>query len=323
MTLADIEQDLYDRFGYQSTPPTEISRRMLRFINESHRELLGKKWASSFRRALLTFSTVANSPFAVLPHAVSRILVIADRTNSWPLREVTLDDLRYEDPALTATSAFPDRYVILNYAAAVAKDPSNPSELFVASSDAADTTQTVYIEGITSGGYLRSTTVTLTGTTAVSINAAITDWIAVTKFYLSAVAAGYITLLEDSGAGTEMARITIGRTYSRYTRLHMYPTPSAASTYYADVDRAVPDLANAMDEPLIHEDWHWLLVCGAARKEYRKRENEPATQGETTRWNEGLRDMQTFLSQRSGVATGQQRGAPRHSQLGPMFRAGT
>lgn len=322
MTLAEMEQDLYDRFGYQASPPTEIVRRIRRFINEAHREAIGKKWASSFRRALLTFSSVANSPFAVIPQAATRIITIADRTNNIELTETSLADLRYTDPGLTALAGYPNQYVTLNYSAAVAKDPANASSVFIISDNAGDV-QTAYIEGIRTGGYPQSKSVVLTGVTAVNVSAAVSDWIAITRFWLSSAAVGTVELHEDSGAGTELAHINQGRTMARYTRLHLYPVPTAAVVLYADVDRQVLDMSVATDEPLIHEDWHYLVVAGASAKEFFKREKLAESDREYSRFTTGMREMQTFLSQRSGSATGPNRQPARFSQLGPNFSPGS
>lgn len=321
MTLAEIEQDIYDRHGYQASPPTEIVRRIRRFVNESHKELLGKKWASSFRRTILTFSSVADSPFAVIPQAASRIRTISDRVNNYPLTEVSLEDIRYDDAGLMS-SGNPNSFVILNYSATTGRDPSAAAELFLISDEAGDV-QTAYIEGIRTGGYPQSKTVVLTGVAAVSISAAVTDWIAITKFYLSTAAIGTVTLHQTSGVGTELSRINPGRTYARFTRLHLFPTPSSVQTFYADVDRQVLDMSIATDEPLIHEDWHWLLVAGACSKEYGKREREAEASRERSRFDTGLRDMQVFLSQRASPADGPNRSYPNHSQLGPQFRTGS
>ena len=86
----------------------------------------------------------------------------------------------------------------------------------------------------------------------------LTDHIEVTKFYLSAVAAGFVTLFDAAVAGNELARIEIGKAYSRYVGIQLFPTPSAAVTYYVDYTRVIPDMVNPADEPLLPEDFHEL-----------------------------------------------------------------
>jgi hypothetical protein len=53
----------------------------------------------------------------------------------------------------------------------------------------------------------------------------------------------------------------------------LYPTPSAAVTYYVDYQRHIEDMSNANDEPLVPEDFHDLLVTGAERLEWRKKDD--------------------------------------------------
>jgi hypothetical protein len=152
----------------------------------------------------------------------------------------------------------------------VATQPSDASSIFVKSTSAADTTQTAYIEVVITGGYRRTASVTLTGTTAVNLSSAISTGEVIEDFYLSAVAAGTVTLHEDSGAGTELARITIGALRPRYYGFYLWPTPSAAVTYYVDYRREILDLVNNTDEPPIPTDYHPLLVTYARMREYEK-----------------------------------------------------
>lgn len=318
MILSEIRADLYERLGYSSAPNADVITRIDRYINEAHREALTKKGCSRLRHAVMTFSSVANSPFAVLPQAVSRIITIQDRTARKLLYEIPIQQIRYMDPSLASIVSYPDYYAILNMQAGVALDPSDASDVLVDSTSASDTS-TAYLEGVTTGGYPRTASITMTGTTAVSFG--VTDWIQLNRFYLAAPAVGVVTLHEDASGGTELARISIGRQSSVYTRIHFYPTPSSAVTYYADVDRLIQPLSNAGDEPLLPDDFHWLLVCGALRKEYTRRENQVFAVAETARWRDGVSDLQVYARQMSGVATHNR--PHRFSQLGPYYPAGS
>jgi hypothetical protein len=317
MTLSEMQTELYDTLNYGSSPPAEVVRRLLNFMNQSQREIVGMRGLGRLRRTILTCASVANSPFLILPQAAVRIAGIQDRTTQKSLKEVMLMDIRFADPGLTRVTSSPDAYAILGFSEGVAVQPSAAATIYVKSSNAADT-QVAYIEVITTGGYYRTVNVTLTGTTAVSFSP--TDVIQIRKFYLASATTGYVTLHEGSGSGTELSRIPVARQSARYTRVHLYGTPSAAVTYYVDVELHIESLANAGDEPYLPEDWHWLLPCGARMKEYLKREKMGEYNIEASRWKKGISDLKAFV--RSRTDDGRQN-VSEFSMLGPYYPAGS
>lgn len=272
MTFLEILQDSYRRLGFSASPATDVQTRFKAFANEAHRSILSDPDLTRLRDGSTTFASVADQFEYGLTPAAIRIASITERTNDRELVEMALSELRSLDPALTATGD-PYAYIRLGLSG-VALQPSAAAELFVKSTAAGDTTQTAYVEGFTTGGYPRSASVTLTGATAVTLSASITTWERVTKFYLSAVGAGVVTLHQDSGAGTELARLGIGQTLARYLGIQLYPTPSQAITYYVDGQVAVTDLVNDTDEPLLPEDFHDLIGLGIRVKEYEKTDDK-------------------------------------------------
>lgn len=330
MNLATLQSRLYDRLNLPATPSSDVVSRLLGYLNLTNRSLMAKKQMSRFRRMPgLSFSAIANSPFATLPQACSRIFAIQDRTNQKNLDEMELSDLRNLDPGLNRSSSFPDAFVILNFAAAVARQPSVADNLFVLSTAAGDgATKTVYIEGLTAGGYYRTASVALNGVTAVNINAAITDWIEVQKFSLaltgggSTTATGVITLLQTSGLGQELARIPIGRSYPRYTQIQLYPYPTTAVPYFADVELHVEDMAQAGDESFIPSDYHGLLIDGALALEYERREKTILYSQARARYREMLADLYQFTA-RQALMSPNTSYPYRWSQLGPYFPPGS
>jgi hypothetical protein len=167
--------------------------------------------------------------------------------------------------------------------------------------------------------------VALNGTTAATF--IVTDWVTVTKFYLGlsaggvTTATGNVTLHQTSGAGTELARITPGRAYARYARVHLFPTPTVAVTYHADVLLHIEDMTQKGDEPYLPEDFQWLLISGACLKEYQKREKPQQYQLELAAWKRGISDLKGFVQAGTGIAT--HRGPRRFSQLGPYYPVGS
>lgn len=320
MRLTDIQADTYRRLGFNVTPPAGEIARILAYINETQREILRHKHFRRFRRRLITAASVASSPFMALPQAAVRIFGISDRTNDYLLEEKPLLWIRSTDPALRATAANPWAYAIYDLASPVARQPADASQLFALSTSAADTGQTAYLESIRTGGTFDVDSKVLNG--AVGIGFTRTDTISVGKFYLSAVGVGTITLVEDSAIGTVLATIPIGRTFARYSLLHLYPTPSASSTYYVDIEVHVEDMANANDEPILPEEFHHLLGLGARAKEYEKREKLTLVRQLQDEMRNEVSKLKTWVNQQSGLqspGTGQRR----YSQLGPWYPDGT
>lgn len=297
MTLSSILADLYRRLGYASSPAAEVTTRLTAFMNEAVAELYaapGMGEALSRHDPSLTFVTVASTPTYALPPGVSRVDAVRETTNDRRLVMRTHDWYRSALPDPSAISGTPEAWIPLGFGA-VALQPSAAAEIFVKSTSAADTTQTAYIEGIRTGGYPSSLSKVLTGTTAVTFSAALADFISITKFYISAVGAGTITLHQTSGAGTELARIPIGETFSRYQTIALYPTPASAITYTVDGERDLPDMANATDEPPFPRRFHRLLVDYALWKEWEKKDDTRANDA-ARRYAKGVSDLRYFVT---------------------------
>lgn len=264
MTLLELEQDAYDRLGQSQTPPTAISRRIERFINDWHRRVVSAAGMDSLRRILVSQASVANTSSYGL--VMQSIRWVTERSNDRRLLKKTLGWYREQYPDPPNSTGTPFAWVPLGRSR-IHTLPANASELFVKSTSASDT-GTAYVEVIRSTGYRRSLSVTMTGVTAVSLGAAITDVIDIVNFYLSAAAVGTVTLHEDSGTGTELSRIPIGGRFARFLRYALAPTPSSAITYLVDGIADLVDMANDTDEPLIPIDFHDILVNGALVNEY-------------------------------------------------------
>lgn len=327
MNLAQMQADCYRRMRYQSSPETDIVTRITAYLNETQREILGMKGCDLLRRETITFDCVANTPFCALPQPVNEIVTIQDRANQRILDEVSLQDIRAQDPGLTTTGTFPYEYAVIDYSAAVAQDPSTAASLWVKSDSASDgASKTVYIEGLVTGGYYQTASVALNGTTAAQLGTLAT-WIAVTKFYIALTAGGQTTsvgnikLLQASGSGTELSRIPPNDDYARYTRIHLWPTPTQVNTYYADVELHVEDMATAGDEPYLPEEFHWLLVSGSLVKEYDFKQMTAQHDRQLARYTNGIANMILKLANRGGVADQSRRRA--YSQLGGYFPAGS
>lgn len=265
MQFSEVLADIYSRTNKPSSPDSDTATRIKRFVNQRHRTLLSTPGIDQFRDSSTTFSSVADTARVALPQAVTRIKAIYETTNNRRLGEMSLNELRSVDPQ--QDSGTPIAYVPRGYEA-VAVQPSDASAIYVKSSSASDT-GTAYIQGIRTGGILGSSSVTMTGATAAQIGS-FSDWVEITKFYVSTAAVGSITLHEDSGSGTELAQITIGRLRPYYFVVLLWPTPSSVISYSLDYTREIVDLVQDTDEPYLPTDFHDLLSIGGRMDEYEK-----------------------------------------------------
>lgn len=292
MNLSGILSDLYRRLDYTSSPPTAVTTRLTSFVNTTHRQILTTPGLDVLRDDTLTFASVANQVRYGLPPAINRIESITDRTTNLRLRQLALSDVRSMDPGLVQTGVS-DAYVNHGFQQ-VQTQPTAATGLWAVSSSAGDTTQSVKVETVRTGGYEFAGAVIITGLTRVQVGT-FTDHLEVIKFYLSAAAVGTISLFDAAAAGNELARIAIGGTYARYLAIQLYPTPSGAITYYVDYVRDVPEMSNPTDEPLLPLDFHFLLVEGALLKEWTKLDD--TRRSETlTDYNKGLGALKYYVT---------------------------
>lgn len=319
MTRAQLVTALCRRLNKSETPDTATGNRLKEFLNETHRELLSHPGLQRLRDDTLTFASVANQATYALPWA-AKVNRVFETTNDRLLEPMSLAQYRAIDPDPSSTTGTSDHWVWLGYQP-VAKQPSDASSLFIDSTSASDT-GTCYLEGETTGGYPRATSVTMTGVTAVNVASSISDWVRVTKLYLSTAAVGTVTLHEDASGGTELARIAPGQTAQKYYALVLYPTPSGAITYTADVTRGVTDFAQDTDEPLLPHDFHDLLVIGAMAREYEKTDDSRLSVA-MARYQDRRRDLLFWLAETASGTNTLSTSGERRSRLGPYFPSGS
>lgn len=313
MTLSEIEADCYRRLGKNTTADASTQARIRAFINQRQRRILSDIGVERLRDDVFTFVSVASQQRYALPQGVARINRIWETTNDRVLRLLSLSEVR-EDPRAALITGTPDYFVPLGYTA-VAAQPSDASQLWAKSTAAGDT-QNLTIEGVLSTGERRTVTQALTGVTALQIGTLAT-WVTIERVYVATAAVGTITLLEDSGSGTELARITLGATAPRYYSILLYPTPSAAITYYVDAAFEIADMSVAGDVPYLPPDFHYLLSVGARLDEYEKTDDDRRTIAERE-WTEGITKLKWYLHGLPAMSGPQ----PRRSNLGAYFPAG-
>lgn len=320
MNLLTIETRLARRRGADTTLVTATKARYADAINEAHRALLRMPGMESLRYGLITFATVASTQQYALPtQGIARVNTIRDTVNRRKLEYKTLPWYREAIPV--SYNGLPWAWIPIGFVE-VATQPSAADSVWVKSTASGDTTQTAFVEGITAGGFYRTASVTLTGVTAVQLGT-IADFVQITKFYLSAAAAGTVTLIQTSGAGTVLAQIAIADVRAQYYSFLLEYTPSAIVTYTCDVLRAIPDMSNDTDEPLLPEDFHDLLIDGAELRELRKQDDPQRWQLVKAAYDGGVKDLKNFVNNHPDWRP-QWGGAPAGiSTLGGQFSADT
>jgi hypothetical protein len=315
MALHELRLSLCRKLGYSDAPSTEVVTRLTMFLNEIHRRLLGLPGMEYLRQSQTALTTAASTPQYSLPPDVARIIGIRDATNDAVLRGQTWAWYVSHEPDPTSTTGIPEYWVPVGQVA-VATQPADASAVYVVSTSASDT-NTCAIEGIRTGGYPFTSSVAMTGTTAIKVGAH-SDIVALTKFYLGLPAVGTVTLTEDSSSGTELARIAIGQTHARYLRIALWPTPSSATSLTLDYSRQVEDMEDGTDEPLVPRDFHWVIESGARMLEYEKMDDRryPAAVAD---FQKGVRDLKWFVTQQAD-ANGARAG---RSSLGAWYPAGS
>ncbi len=281
---------VYRRLNKNEAPPKgETQARIRGFLNERHRRIL--RDFPQLRDDVLSIVSVEDQDRSAVPEeGIARMTRIWDSTNRRRLEQRSLQWLRTADPV--PDTGTPCVWAPISQTQ-VHTQPEDASELFVISTDANDVCR-CYVEGIVSDNTRRRVEVTLTGTTGVSIDATIIDWIEIDKFYIAEEAAGSVSLLEDSDVGTELALITPGTTSASYLSFLLWPTPAAVVNYDIDVTRGVMDMANPTDTPLLPLDFHDLLAIGARLDEYEHTDDSRRRIAEVE-WDEGVKALTSWI----------------------------
>ncbi len=291
MTLGEIEPQIWERLNFNNPPQAFVARRLRNYLNQTHREILTSPGLDKLRDGNLTFATVTSQQAYGLPQAIAKIKAMYDATNMWRYQYLSLDDLRRVDPGLTGNGT-PYAWCPLGYRPVQAQPGG--TGLWAVSSSASDTTQTVHVSGVRTGGYLTvDQTANVNGITRVAVGS-FTDLTEVTSFSVSGVTVGTISLYNAAAAGTELARIAIGRQTAKYLTVQLYPTPNSVITVSCDYIREINDLTIDSDEPLVPSDYHWLLIVGVVRKEYQHSDDSRYAMA-SAEFMEGMRGLRAWV----------------------------
>jgi hypothetical protein len=301
MTRTELLAAIARNTGKNATLDSTTQTRLISHLHEGERMLLTMPGAHRLRESWVSFTSVADQPeyYVSNTHKIHRIY---DPTNRRVLAEIDAAQYKALQPDYADTTGLPEAWVWLGMSPQLAWI-SNPSALFVDSTSGSDT-NTATVVGQRSGRLPHTSTVTMTGTTAVNMDATVSDWIWVNKFYLSAAAVGTVTLVEDAEGGTIISRILPGQTGPETTwHIAFWPTPDDAYTYRIDIEHGFRPMAAATDEPLVPEEFHDLLVDFATIREYEHMRDD-RLQWANQRYRERLRYYRYWLAE-GGTGVGQ------------------
>jgi len=195
-----------------------------------------------------TFDTVAGTQRYALPDDFGKEISCADTTNDTVLNRTTLDELirNYQDLDDSGTV---QRYAIIEDC--VKAQPTAASRLTIVSSEAADTTQTIFVRGI-SGGAESYESVTLAGKNSAFTNTN-TPYTRIKGISKSAATAGFITITSNITSTAAVTNAVIpGETLeTRYKLALLHYIPSSVYTISMPYVISPLPLSQDYDYPVI------------------------------------------------------------------------
>lgn len=276
MTLATMLADLYRRLGYAAAPDSTVTTRLTAFLNEAQQDLMGNIQGLRNAEWALNFASVADvQQYSVYP-STDTIKAIRDTTNRRTLDPMNWWTYRQILPDPSAVTGVPTHWIDMGLYASPGRStlslvgPTAAASLVAASTSAADNTQTLYLEGMIDAGYPATNSFVLNGVTAVASTRS--DWVTITKLFLSGTAAGVVSLYQTSvAAGNLLAAFPAGQLSIISHRVALYPTPAGVYQYAIETEPNWTDLVQSNDVPILPVKFHRLLMTGARQMEYERR----------------------------------------------------
>ncbi len=227
-------------------------------INFRYRQILAAVSQDQKLREF-TLATVASTSQYGFPLYVKDVLNIEDPTNKRSLRETTRRQFDKGYPANTDSSDPEEYYPLGRYG--VQKQPAAAGVVSVVSDDAGDDGK-LRVTGYVSNN-LETELVTLNGTSAVNSSKSYTTIERVAKEDDSTREIDGNITVKDASANT-LAVIPTWVRSPTYLWVEFRPIPDGVITYTIRAWSFKPDLVNDEDWPEFDEDFHDMLVSGAA-----------------------------------------------------------
>lgn len=106
-------------------------------------------------------------------------------------------------------------------------------------------------------------------------------------------------------------------------KLKLKPKPDTNGTYTIDYEAQIAELDDDADLPLIHEDFHYLLVRGALINEYEKQDDMTRLAYAQKEMDRGMAKLRIWLNNRPRTVKNPGEAYSTVSRLGSQFPAGT
>jgi len=265
VTFNELQVDLLNLFGGDTSGDESTMAKAA--INRVYRRLLDAVDADHERREFSLTTSASTSKYG-LPLYVKTVLNVDDGTNDRRIFSISALDYDTSYPG-TAETGTPTR--IYNFGTlGVQTQISTAEQVKIESSSTSDTGTNfnVRVTGYNASDVLVSETIQLNGTTAAQATSPITfkaDGLErVVKLAASGASwSGYLTL-KGNTSGTTFATIPVWWDSPDYQWIEFHPIPDAALTYTIRAIMRKPELVDDEDWPEIDENFHNLLVWGAA-----------------------------------------------------------
>lgn len=319
------KRGLYNRLNLGPNPSPATQDRITGFINETLEDLVSEPGMSQWllqNSPPLTVASVANQDTYACPRAITRLDAVCDRTTNLKLAMMPFDEWRRRAPTPSLVTGTPSHWVPRGMQA-LAQPPAQAGGLWAVSSNASDTVPKVFVEAITSGGQPVTTAptgTTLTGLSRVQLGSH-TDLVSVSRFFLDGPCVGDISLYDAGVGGNLLATIAVDDTYSRYIGFSLYPTPTAAVTYYFDGEVNVPELSQMTDEPPIPARFHRILTDGALWRELDNLDDDRAAVARK-KYEYAVGQLRYFVTCPPDFLPSRSGSVVEQSRLGPAFANG-
>lgn len=246
-----MKTDVADYIGDSST---SFLTKIGKFLNARYRDIMGRyDWKALYDT--FTITTVSGQQAYPLPNDYADIVYVFDNTNKKPLY-YKAEGPWLSDPTLIGSS---DYFTISE--STVGVQPTSSSVITFVSDSASDNTQYIFVKGI-SGGFIKSETVTLGGTTPVSTTNSYTKLVQISK---SGTTSGGITVT-DEWTNT-LTYLNPTQLQTRDRMIHLFYTPNATASIIVRYKRDILPLINDYDYPIT--DCADEMIIGATADAWR------------------------------------------------------
>ena len=226
------------------------------WVNNRYRDILSRyEWDELIHNFSLT--STASVSACPLDEDVDRLMFVLDSTNGGYLAIDSEQQFYQENYDVFNSTGTPERCFI-KYDV-VRSQPASAIAPTVKSSSASDTSQTVFLRGISSNSEVYESLL-LSGTSVVSASNTYSRLLGISK---SGSTVGKVTIMENDES-TVLSVLAMEQLESRYKQLHLHFIPTGTIVYHIKAMRRILPLSQDYDYPVINEAADILELGGTA-----------------------------------------------------------